>query len=107
MMGPPGDKEFDDKLISLAVSTQYTNVTDRLMDRQTDGHLTTAKTALCVASRSKKLHKLEFLPLIYFKAYLRISIAKLLKVAEKCAFNKIIRKVQEFEDNGSLLCGPA
>jgi len=41
---PEGQKSFE---IGLAVQTQYRRVTDR----QTDRHRTTAKTALCRASR--------------------------------------------------------
>ena len=36
-------------IVSLAVLIQYTNVTDG----RTDGHRSTAKTALCIASRGK------------------------------------------------------
>ena len=47
----PGDEKS--LIVSLAVSIHYTNVTDGRTDRQTDvyGHLSTAKTALCIASR--------------------------------------------------------
>jgi len=41
-------------MVSLAVSIQYTNVTDRETDGRTDGHRTTAKTALCIASRGNE-----------------------------------------------------
>jgi len=39
--------------ISLFVSAQLTNVTDRRTDRQTDGHRMPAIAALCVASHGK------------------------------------------------------
>jgi len=48
MMRPPSDEKS--LTISLAVSTQYINITDG----HTYGHRTTAKTALCTASRGKK-----------------------------------------------------
>jgi len=47
----PGDEKS--LIVSLAVSIQYTNVTDGQTDRQTDGHRSTAKTALCIASRGE------------------------------------------------------
>jgi len=40
-------------MITLAVSTEYRRVTDRQTDRQTNGHIATAKSALCIASRDK------------------------------------------------------
>ena len=46
MMGHQAIKSL---MVTLAVSTQYTNVTDRRTDRLTYGHSTTAKTALHVA----------------------------------------------------------
>jgi len=45
--GPPGDQKS--LIVSLAVSIQYTNVTDG----QTDGYRTSSKTTLCIASRGK------------------------------------------------------
>jgi len=39
--------------IYLFVSTQYTNVTDRLTDRRTDGHHTTAIRAMYSVARQK------------------------------------------------------
>jgi len=53
MMGPPGDE--NSLMVSLAVSIQYINVTDGRTDRQTDGHRTTAKTALFTASRYRNV----------------------------------------------------
>jgi len=44
MMGLPGGEKS--LVVGLAISIQYTNVTDG----RTDGHRSTAKTALCIAS---------------------------------------------------------
>jgi len=41
-------------IIYLAISTEYRRVTDAGTDRQTDGHLATAYSALCIALRDKK-----------------------------------------------------
>jgi len=49
MMGLP-DGPINSK-IDLAVQAQYRRVTDRRTDGQTYKHRTTAKTALCPASR--------------------------------------------------------
>ena len=50
---PRGDREKC--LISLAFWIQYTGVTDRQTDKQRNRHWTTASTALCIASRGKKM----------------------------------------------------
>jgi len=49
MMGPPGDEKS--LIVSLAVSIQYVNVTDRQTDRQTP--VDRKDRAICIASRGK------------------------------------------------------
>jgi len=52
---PDGEKCLT---IRLAVSIEYRRVTDGRTDGQTDGHLATAKSALCIASRGKNQYSL-------------------------------------------------
>ena len=40
--------------VCLAVFTQYRHVTDRMTDGQTEGHLATAQSALCIYHRAVK-----------------------------------------------------
>jgi len=76
MMRLPGDEKS--LIESLAVSIQYTNVTDGRWDGgRTDGHRTTAKTALCIASRDNKIILCYYYDIIMIILWLW-NVAKLL-----------------------------